>query len=75
MSLKIAVGVGGKLDLTTWDFSKAECDTKLVECSKPLLLIGWIPIRHRARVNRSGIDRGMWDNEHTREFLHVAFHL
>ena len=41
--LKIVVGVGGKLDLTTWDFSKAECDTKLVECSKPLLLIGWIP--------------------------------
>ena len=36
------------LDLTTWEFNKADCRTKfgkLVENSEPLLLTGWITNR------------------------------
>ena len=52
------------LDLTKWDFNKADCRNKcrkLVENSKPLLLIG------------SPIDSGREDQELARAFLHLAF--
>ena len=53
------------LDLTEWDFNKADCRNKcrkLVENSKPLLLIG------------SPIDSGQGNKERARgESLHVAF--
>ena len=52
------------LDLTEWDFSKADCRTKcrkVVENSKPLLLIG------------SPIDFGGGDKEQAHAILHLAF--
>ena len=52
------------LDLTKWDFNKADCRNKcrnLVENSKPLLLIG------------SPIDSGREDKEQVRAVLHLAF--
>ena len=50
------------LDITKWDFKKANCRTrcrKLIEHSKPLLLIG------------SPIDSGVEDMEQTRAVLHL----
>ena len=57
---------GGRvtLDLTKWDFNKADCRTrcrKLVDNSKPLLLMG------------SPIDSDGEDEEQTRAVLHLAF--
>ena len=52
------------LDLTKWDFNKADCRTrcrKLIENSKLLLLMG------------SPIDSGGKDEEQTRAVLHLAF--
>ena len=52
------------LDLTEWDFSKADCRNtcrKMVENSKPLLLIG------------SPMDSGRGDKERARAVLHPAF--
>ena len=51
------------LDLTKWDFNKADCRKcrKLVENSKPLLLIG------------SPIDSGRENKERARGVLHLAF--
>ena len=52
------------LDLTKWDFDKADCRNKcrnLVENSKPLLLIG------------SPIDYGRGDKEQARAVLHLPF--
>ena len=52
------------VDLTKWDFNKADCRSKcrkLIENSKPLLLIG------------SPIDSGGGDKEQTRAVLHLAF--
>ena len=59
-------GGGGPvmLDLTKWDFNKADCRTKcrkLLENSKPLLLIG------------SPIEYGGGDKKQTRAVLHLAF--
>ena len=48
------------LDLTKWDLNKADC-RKLVENSKPLLLIG------------SPIDSGRENKERARGVLHLAF--
>ena len=50
------------LDMTNWDFKKADCRTrcrKLIENSKPLLLIG------------SPIDSRVEDVEQTRAVLHM----
>ena len=52
------------LDLTQWDFNKADCRTrcrKLIENSKPLLLMG------------SPIVSGGEDEEQIRAVLHLAF--
>ena len=52
------------LDLTKWDFNKADCRTrcrKLIENSKLLLLMG------------SPIDSGGKDEEQIRAVLHLAF--
>ena len=52
------------LDLTKWDFNKADCRTKcikLIENSKPLLLTGY------------PIDSGGGDKDQTRAVLHLAF--
>ena len=52
------------LDLTKWDFNKADCRNKcikLIENSKPLLLTG------------SPIDSGREDKERARATLHLAF--
>ena len=52
------------LDLTKWDFNKADCRTRcrnLIENSKPLLLMG------------SPIDSGGKDEEQTRAVLQLAF--
>ena len=56
-------GVPITLDLTRWDFNKADCRSrcrKLMNNSKPLLLIG------------SPIDSGGEDEEQTRAVLHLA---
>ena len=52
------------LDLTMWDFNKADCRNTcrpMVEISKPLLLIG------------SPLDLGGGDKEQARAVLHLAF--
>ena len=52
------------LDLTKWDFNEADSQNKcrkLVETSKPLLLI------------RSPIDTGRDNKERARVYLHLAF--
>ena len=57
-------GCPATLDLTKWDFNKADCRNKyrkLVENSKPLLLIG------------SPIDSGREDKERARAVLYLAF--
>ena len=60
------------LDLTEWDFSKADCRNKcrkLVENSKPLLLVG-SPIGS-ASTRQPSTGRG--DKEQARVVLHLAF--
>ena len=60
------------LDLTEWDFSKADFRNtcrKLVENSKPLLLIG-SPMGS-ASTGQPCTSRG--DKEQARAFLHLAF--